>query len=241
MIMSIIIGLAAIVSTAFGGLFALRFQDKLHLILGFSAGAVLGVAFFDLLPESLELIGTQYSSTIALTLVAVGFFIYLIFDRVITAHHHNEHLEQVSKRRTWLGAGSLVVHSFLDGVAIGLAFKVSAAIGIIVAIAVLAHDFSDGINTVNMVLKNQGSRRRAFIWLIADSLAPMIGVLSTLMITLSGSSLGLVLSLFAGFFLYIGASELLPESHHAHPTIWTTVSTLAGVAFLYVAINFAGI
>jgi ZIP family zinc transporter len=131
------------------------------------------------------------------------------------------------------------MHSFLDGVGIGLAFQVSNAVGLVVTTAVLVHDFSDGINTVNMILKNDGEKKKAIKWLVIDAIAPVIGIASTMLFTLSESSLGIVLALFTGFFLYIGASDLLPESHHNHPTIWTTILTIAGMVVIYIAITLA--
>ncbi len=241
--MLILIALAAFVSTFLGGLFALRFKDKLHLVLGFSAGAVIGVAFFDLMPEAIDLGASVYGVGKITSIFALGFVVFMILDRFVILHsHHNcdEHNHEVMPRGI-LGAGSLSIHSFLDGVAIGLAFQVSPSVGAIVAIAVLVHDFSDGINTVNLVLKNGGARNTALKWLFTDALAPVIGIISTLFFTLPESALGIVLAIFAGFFLYIGASDLLPESHHTHPTAWTTVATLFGVAVLFTAIKLAGV
>src|SRR5581483_2618598 len=108
--------LAAFASTFLGGLFALRFKDKLHLILGFSAGAVLAVAFFDLLPEALEL-SSAASPALVPSVVGFGFVLYMVLDRVIVLHadHEGHH-----HHRGILGAGSLLVHSYLDGLAIGL-------------------------------------------------------------------------------------------------------------------------
>lgn len=242
--MTIFIALATFISTLLGGLFALRFKDRLHLILGFSAGAVIGVAFFDLIPEAISLSSKADSVFFIMTIVAIGFFGYMILDRSVVFHRHSheedEH-EDGNRRRGVLGAGSLTVHSFLDGAVIGLAFQVSAAVGIVVAIAVLVHDFSDGINTVNLILKNRGGKRSAYRWLIADALAPVAGVFSTFFFTLPAGTLGLVLGLFSGFFLYIGASDLLPESHHNHPTTWTTAITVIGVTVLYLAIRLANL
>ena len=137
-------------------------------------------------------------------------------------------------------AGVLCVHSLLDGIAIGLAFQASREVGIVVAIAVLTHDFSDGINTMSIVLKNGGNRPSAIRWLLADALAPVAGVALTRFFTLPGSAFGAALALFAGFFLYIGASDLIPESYHAHPKFLTTLLTLAGAAVLYLAIRLIG-
>ena len=235
--MILLIGLATIISTFLGGLFAIRFQDKLHLILGFSAGAVIGVAFFDLLPESMELSTKLYDIKTVVLLIALGFVIYLIIDRFFSLHLFGE-AEENPNHRGRLGAATLSFHSFLDGFAIGLAFKVSAAVGWIVAAAVLTHDFSDGINTINMILKNKGRRREAYQWLIADALAPALGIITTLFFTVSEPTLGLILAIFTGFFFYIGASDLIPESHHRHPTVWTTVMTILGVIVLYLATRF---
>jgi len=235
--MIILIALATFVSTFIGGLLAIRFKDRLHLVLGFSAGAVLGVAFFDLLPEAFDLGGKFYSLSTITTFIAIGFFIYLLLDRLIFFHNHNHEHEE----RGTLGAGSLSAHSLLDGIAIGLAFQVSTAVGAIVAVAVLVHDFSDGINTVGFILKNKGSRKSAFKWLALDAVAPVVGVLSTFFFTLPESMLGIVLAVFCGFFLYIGASDLIPESHHSHPRFLTTAMTFVGATVLFIAIKLAGV
>jgi ZIP family zinc transporter len=240
----LLISLAAFVATLIGGVFALRFKDKLHLILGFSAGAVIGVAFFDLMPEAVNLGAVHFTVATMTAIIAAGFVVYLILDRLVFLHahsHEHEGEESGHANRGILGAGSLCIHSFLDGVAIGLAFQVSAAIGAVVAIAVLAHDFSDGVNTVNLILKNKGPGRFAFKWLIADAAAPVLGAASTLLFTLPEQTLGIVLAVFAGFFLYIGASDLVPESHHAHPKFLTTAMTVIGVGALYMVIRLANV
>lgn len=252
----LLIACAAFATTYAGGLFALALQDKLHLVLGFSAGAVVAVALADLIPEAIE-IGEAYHSPGTLLLwTMLSFLLYLVLDRVkllhsATAANHDAHGShavpsvsgahpRVGNHATALGAGSFSAHSLLDGVAIGVAFQASAAVGAIVTIAVLTHDFSDGINTVNVVLKNGGSRRQAMRWLLADAIAPAAGVCSTLLFTIPLSLLGMLLAVFGGFFLYIGASDLVPESHHAHPKFLTTVMTLIGAAVICVAVLLAG-
>ncbi len=234
------IATAAFLCTVAGGLLAYRLQDKLHLILGFSAGAVLGVAFFDLLPEAIDVGATSaHGSGRILAYSAAGFMSYLVLDRLLLFHAADTgpHGSGGAGIRGALGAGVLCLHSFLDGIAIGLAFQTSSSVGIIVAIAVLTHDFSDGINTMNVVLKNRGAHARAFLWLGADALAPVAGVIAASLFTLPPSTFGRVLGVFAGFFLYIGASDLIPESYHGHPKLLTTAMTLAGAAVLYAAVS----
>ncbi len=234
----IYIALAASVATFIGGSFALKFRDKLHLILGFSAGAVAGVALFDLLPEAIDL-GTPYhsASTVAL-FIALGFFGYLILDRLILLHTHEED-DEVNAPRGFFGALTLSTHSLLDGVAIGIGFQASVTVGLVVAAAVLTHDFSDGINTVNLILRNGGSWRNAFRWLLADAAAPILGAASTLFFRIPESVIGLVLAVFVGSFLYLSASDLIPESHHRHPRALTTIMTLLGAVVLYIVVNLA--
>lgn len=241
--MIIIIAISAFVATFLGGLFAIRFKDKLHLITGFSAGAIIAVAFFDLIPESIALGNNIFSVSKMLSFTALGFALFMILDRfvIMHSHHNDEHDAQHNHGRGKLGAGSLSIHSFLDGIAIGLAFQVNPAVGAIVTTAVLVHDFSDGINTVNLIFKNGGNKKQALKWLTTDAIAPVLGIIATMFFTLPESVLGIMLATFAGFFLYIGASDLLPESHHAHPTIFTTIATIAGMGVLFMAIKLAGI
>ena len=236
----LLIILATAISTALGGLFAIKFKDHLHLILGFSAGAVLGVALFDLLPESILLTQSVYSIELVTLLIAVGFSAYMLLDRYFSLHSHGDHECENPSHNGKLGAAALTFHSFLDGFGIGLAFKVSPAIGWVVALAVLTHDFSDGINTVGMILQSKGERKTALKWLAADALAPAFGVAATSFLVISGPNLGLILAVFIGLFLYISASDLIPESHHRHPAIWTSICTIAGMAVIYLAIRFAG-
>ena len=229
MILILGIGVSAFFSTLAGGLFALKLKDKLHLITGFSAGAIIGVAFFDLLPESFAL--NEASAPLA---IGVGFTAYMLLDRIANLHFSNG-----ENRNGSLGAGSLSLHSFLDGVMIGLSFQISRSVGIVVTTAILAHDFSDGINTVAVISRANGERGRALSWLLMDAVAPLVGVGSTFFYSIPKNALGLVLGTFCGFFIYIGASDLLPESHHSHPKKLTAFMTLLGMAGLYFVIQAA--
>jgi zinc transporter ZupT len=234
--MLILIAFAAFAATLIGGSFALRFRDQLHLILGFSAGAVVGVAFFDLLPEAMD-VGSQHHSVATVALfVALGFLTYLVLDRLVFLHSHEEDDESHAHQRGAFGASTLSAHSFLDGIAIGIGFQTSAAVGLVITAAVLAHDFSDGINTVNLVLRNGGTWKQAFRWLLVDALAPVVGIAATMFYKVPEAALGLVLAVFAGCFLYLGAADLIPESHHRHPRIATTLITILGAGVIYLVV-----
>jgi ZIP family zinc transporter len=187
----------------------------------------------------------QYGPATLSLVIAGGFFAYLIIDRLILLHPHMHHdrahaHDDVPTARGAIGALTLAAHSFLDGVAIGAGFQASPAVGAIVAAAVVTHDFSDGINTVAFILRGGGNIRRALPWLLLDAIAPVLGAASTLLFQIPEGSIGLVLGVFGGCFLYLGASDLIPESQHAHPRAATTLMTLLGAAVLYAAVRIWG-
>jgi ZIP family zinc transporter len=122
---------------------------------------------------------------------------------------------------TLLAILALAGHSFLDGVGIGFGFQISENVGILIAVAVIAHDFSDGLNTVSLVLTHKGIEKTTLSMLVLDALAPLLGALSTLFFSLPESSLLLYLGFFAGFLLNIGASDILPEAHSQHSSVGT--------------------
>jgi zinc transporter ZupT len=234
--------LTAMISTAAGGLFALRFRDHMHLILGFTAGVLLGVVAFDILPEIFAL-AIEYRLDPAHSMIAlvVGFLLFHSIEKLTVIHHAQEesyadhHHPQVGL----LSALALVGHSFMDGVGIGLGFQVSNIVGIAVAAAVIAHDFADGLNTVSLMLAHGNTTRRSLVLLALDALAPFLGALSTLLFQVPPDILALYLGFFAGFLLYISAADILPEAHSRQPARLTIVMTCLGALFIFLAIRVA--
>ncbi|HSX24222.1 MAG TPA: ZIP family metal transporter [Candidatus Saccharimonadales bacterium] len=237
----VILSISTFFSTLLGGLTALKHKDRLHRVLGYTAGVLLGVVAFDILPEIFRTASElRIDPTVPMVALVLGFLIFHIIEKSILLHnaqeadygkHHHPHVGVLS-------ALALSGHSFLDGVGIGLGFQVDHKVGIAVAIAVIAHDFSDGLNTVSLMLVHKNERLKAIKLLLVDAVAPVIGALSTLVIHVSHTGLVVYLGFFAGFLLYIGASEILPEAHSEHSsyrTIWLTVS---GAVFMFVVTRF---
>jgi zinc transporter ZupT len=238
----VFLALATFASTLLGGILGLNNKDRLHRFLGYTAGVLLGVVAFDLLPEIFDLIkqgdGNANGAMIALV---CGFLAFHIIEKSILIHHANEH-EYEDHKHPQVGVASalaLAGHSFLDGVGIGLGFQAGEAVGVAVAIAVIAHDFTDGLNTVNLMLLNKNKSRKALYYLLLDAIAPVLGALSTLLFSISDAGLVLYLGFFAGFLLYIGASEILPEAHSKHSSYRTIGTTVLGVVFIFVITRFA--
>lgn len=239
---ALLLSLATFASTSLGGLTALRHKDYMHRFLGYTAGVLLGVVAFDLLPEIFRTLQAEHrTATVAMVALVCGFLLFHIIEKTILIHHSQESEYEVHHHPDVGVASALALsgHSFLDGVGIGLGFQVGTTVGVAVAIAVIAHDFTDGLNTVNLMLVNRNRSRRAFIMLLVDAVAPVLGVLSTHLFHVSDVGLVLYLGFFAGFLLYIGASEILPEAHSRHSSYQTIALTIAGAAFMFAVTRFA--
>ena len=235
----VMLTLVAVASTLGGGALAFHFRDRLHYVLGITAGVLLGVVAFHLLPEVFGMAQRHgFEATDAMIALVVGFLLFHGLEKFVLvhpaheenyAHHHHPHVG-------WVSALVLVAHSFVDGVAIGIGFQVSPAAGMTIALAVIAHDFSDGLNTVSVMLRHRNSTRRAISMLVADALAPLAGAASTLAFTIAPYDLMIYLGFFAGFLLYISVSDILPEAHSkAGPrtAIKLIALTCCGAAFMF--------
>jgi zinc transporter ZupT len=240
--MALVLALGTFFSTAAGGLFALRFRDRLHLILGFSAGVILGVIAFDLLPEIADLVNqTGESFRTPMIALVVGFLGFHVIEKSLLIHNaHEGEYRPHAHGSPAVGVASalaLAAHSLTDGIAIGLSVQIDRSVGVAVAVAVIAHDFADGLNTVSLMLANNNTRRRALAMLALDALTPLIGAALTLFISVPERGLLISLGVFAGFLLYIGASDVLPEAHADHPSGATIAMTLLGTGVMYVVIG----
>ena len=238
----LLFSVGTLLSTLLGGLFALRYQDRLHRILGFSAGVLLGIVAFDILPEIFRLVGsTGIPDVQPMLALVIGFLVFHAAEKLVAIHQSREG-EYSGHHHPYIGTGSalaLVAHSFLDGVGIGLGFQISNAAGVAVAVAVIAHDFCDGLNTVSLLLVHRGSSRKALVFLAVDALAPLLGALSTRLFHVSDAGLLLYLGFFAGFLLYIGVSDILPEAHSKQPSRVILALTAGGALFAFLVTRMA--
>jgi len=223
-------------STLAGGAVALRARGNLRFFFAFSAGTLLAIAFLDLLPEALDAAEGDAGLRNGVLYMVLGSFVLFHFvERYVLVHHHPhadgdaESGHDQRHAHGGLGATGLVVHSALDGVAIGAAFQASTEVGLVVALAVVAHDFADGVNTVTLTRRVGAGRRRAWGFLVADAVAPVAGAATTLFLKVPLTALALALAFFVGHFLYIGASDLIPEMHRGRRS-WPAFGVhLAGI------------
>src|SRR5947209_7018548 len=217
--------------TLAGGAFAFRYQRHLLYIMAFSSGMLIGVAFLDLVPEVTDLAfheGLPVRWLMA-TLVA-GFVAIFLLEKLTIIHSEKRHDAPGHHHHVGIaGAVGLSFHSFLDGLAIGVGFKAGTSVGVVVLLAVVAHDFADGLNTVTFMLAARNNRWRTATLLVVDALAPVVGALVAGRLNIAPRVVAYQLSCFDGFLLYLGASDLLPQVH-AQPRRALIFSTLAGLA-----------
>ena len=223
----IAIPLAALTScsTLLGGFAALRVRKDLATLIALTGGIVVAVALFDVLPEAIDAVGSSRRTT---WLVGAGFLAFFLAERALVLHHRDD--AEHAKAHTHigvLGAAGLSAHSFIDGLGIALAFHLNSGTGLLVFVAVISHDFADGMNTVSFILRQSGDVRNAVRWLVLDAAAPLAGAVVGTLASVSERHLGYVLAVYAGFFLFMGATDLLPEAH-AHPSFRRVALTVAG-------------
>lgn len=220
----------AVLPRLLGGLSVLRRSDRLHLAMGFAGGAMIGVAAFGTLPEAVELGGAAvFAAAVA------GVIGFALLERGVFRHVHVED-RVCNPRAGQLGAGGLSVHAFLDGLAIGSAFQVGEELGVLVAVAVALHAFADGLNTVTVLLGSGHARLTAKRWLAVDAVSPVAGAALGLLVTLPDAPLGVLLALFAGMFLYLGAGSLLPQAHRfGRDRAIVYAAALAGLGLAFAA------
>jgi len=229
--------LLAFVMTLAGGAFAFRYQRYLQAIMAFSAGLLIGVVFLDLVPEITEIAHEAAIDTrmLMLTLIA-GFMAIFLLEKLTIIHSEKTHDAPGHHHSVGLaGAIGLSFHSFLDGLAIGVGFQAGNEVGFVVLLAVLAHDFADGLNTVTFMLATRNSRWRTISLLVVDAIAPVAGALLANVLQIEPWMLAYQLAFFAGFLLYLGASDLLPHVHE-RPRFALIFSTIAGLTIAAIVV-----
>jgi ZIP family zinc transporter len=241
---AVIVSAAAFVSAFLGGMVALRAVRQVGMIIAVGAGIRIGAAFFDLIPEASELLGGSLDQVMVAT--AFGFLVFYVVEKLTTVHVGHEaaaeldHGQAAHRHVGLIGAGGMSIHSFLDGVALATGLAVGGGLGLVIAAVVVVHRFSDGISVVGMLAASRAPRRQAYRWVAIVAIAPVLGVALGVLVTIPDDALGFMLAVFAGFFLYVGAAELLPEAHRSDRSRWVVVGTLGGVVAIYAFSVFAG-
>jgi zinc and cadmium transporter len=202
-----------------------------HYVNSFAAGLILGVAFFHLFPESLEL------SENALLYIFLGFLVFYLLENVMVLHSGSE-IHFKGKRNPQHTKGmvmfsGLFFHSLLDGIIIGVGFEIDPRVGLLTSLGIIMHEVPEGVTSFSLLMSSI-ARKTALKMSIAVALATPLGALSSLAFIggLSESTVGLLLAMAGGSFLYIGASDLIPETHE-EKGVANAGFLLLGILFLF--------
>lgn len=243
-LMLVVIVLGSAISLIGGSLLFMTRKRRIQAIniaLPFGAGALLAAAFFDLLPESFELGETRSM----LLWVLVGFIVFFVLERSADwFHHHHEHEQAQGEHQNRLMMIGDLLHNMIDGVAIGAAFLVNPATGIVTTLAVSAHEIPKELGTFGILLSRGWKDRRV---LIANALTAIGTIVMASLVYLGNDILHIpeahLLALTSGMFIYIAASDIIPDIHEQPRRLGTFQALILVGAIIVVAciINLLGV
>lgn len=230
-----VVSLAGGVSLLYKEAFARKIS---HFLASFAAGALLGTAFLDLLPEAIHEGGEESVVVWAM----IGVLVFFLMERFIHwFHHHHEHLAVADKPTVPLVMAGDTIHNFIDGVAIAATFMVNIPLGIVTTLAVAAHEIPQEIGDFGIMLKSGLARGKILMFNVVSAMAAMVGaVLTYLAGDVIIGYLPALLALTAGFFIYIAASDLIPEIHEENRRGFAAIETgllILGVLVIWVSIS----
>lgn len=231
---SFLAGLATLAGVYLVRYFKEKVEKNILYFLSFAIGVILTNAFLNLLPQAAELNSRYFIWFL------VGFGLLFLFEHFLSIHspYEKDHNLKTVGITSTLGIG---FHSLIDGIAIAAGFEVSYKIGLLTSLAVIFHELPEGIFTYTLLLLgNVAEKKRLFYsWLV--TLATPAGALITyfLIRRFSLVNLGALLGLAGGTFIYIAASDLIPQTHRRSRHFWLHLAPLLlGVIFVIVVLRY---
>lgn len=189
-------------------------KNSIYLI-SLAAGVLITTALLNLLPESLKLLPLQDNIWLSpFFSLIIGFGLFYVIEQLIVIHTC---VEENCETHTFgiVAALGIGFHSLIDGIVIGVGFELDYRIGLISSLAVIVHELPEGIFTLGFLLHANMSLKKAVIYTTAVALATPLGAILTYVFIkdVPQTLLGYILAIAAGSFLYIGASDLIPQTH----------------------------
>lgn len=212
-----------------------RLNSFLIYFVSFSAGALLGDVFIHLLPEVVEADGFTQSVSVNILL---GILVTFVIEKIIHWKHHGSHSGHNHKHpvttMTLIGDG---VHNYIDGLVIAASYFISIPAGIATTFAVILHEIPQEIGNFGVLVNGGYSRSRALMFNFLSALTAVAGTVTVLAFGNTGNDLIMVLTSFAaGNFIYIAASDLIPELHREvglKKTVLQFVTMLMGIGVMF--------
>ncbi len=201
-------------------------------LLALSAGFILALVFFELIPESLQLLGSP-----ATLYIILGYSLLHFFEHTIVGHlHFGEEVHEdlmVSRLASISAFWGLFVHAFFDGLTISAGLQYNLLIGTLVFCAIVLHKFPEGLTIASVMLAARQPRTRAFLASFAIGIATMIGIVVVFALRSVGAhAVGIAFAFSAGAATYVGASDLIPEINRSGNRI-TPLVVFGGMLLFY--------
>lgn len=234
---AVIVGVVGVFGAFFGLRFLTKSPEKIVLAVAFAAGAMICTSFLELLPEALTLGGkSSWNVTSILIFAAIGFLLFYLLERTWLVYHcHEAHCTEHSS--AYLIILGDTVHNFLDGLALAASFLSSPTVGLMTTLAILAHEIPQEVGDFGVLLHAGFSKARTLFF---NLFSAVIGVLGAIIgfYFLNGFAVAVpvLIAATAGGFIYIGATDLLPQTHqHAarHLMIKRSVAFLLGMILIW--------
>lgn len=238
MLTIIFFGLIAAAAEVIGGtLIVLRKEwprKVQEYLLALSAGFILALVIFELIPESIKLLGNAAS-----LYIIIGFGLIHFFEHTIVGHLHfgeeTHHEIMVSKAASFSAFTGLFIHAFFDGFSISAGMNFNFSIGLLIFIAVLLHKIPEGLTVASIMLSANHPRRTAFFASLAIGVATMLGILLVFFLaSVNQKAVGIAFALSAGAAMYVGASDLIPEINRSSNRI-TPLIVFGGMLLFYIS------
>lgn len=235
----------AISLLSLAGIFTLYIKENMlhkmsYYLVSFSAGALIGGAFFHLIPEVSEMT----SSHNTYYYIVAGIVIFFVLEKFLKWHHCHEEEECEVHTFTYMSIVGDSLHNFLDGLVIASAFSVSVELGFATTIAVAAHELPQEIGDFGILVHGGFSKIKALLWNFFSSITALIGgVIGFLLIDMVDNISLILLPFAAGGFIYIAMSDLIPEIHKINNFKKSTASFIIftlGLAFMIFAKLYLG-
>ena len=227
---------AAILDALLGfvGVFSLWFSKKdigsiTHILIAFAAGTLLGGAFFHLLPESM----TEINFELSLLLALIGFIVFMILESYFHWHRCEDCKIHPFSYMIVVGDG---IHNFLGGIIIAASFLASIPTGIATTLAILAHELPQQLGIFGVLIKGGFERNKAILYsFVAQSTVILGAIVGYFLATETEAFVPLLVPFAAGNFIYIAASDLVPEMHKSEGSrkIVSIFVFVLGLLFMY--------
>jgi len=230
---SLLMSLVSLIGVIFFKVRKNLLKEELLALVGLATGALLGDAFLHLIPEALEIKGAKESGMG----VILGILIFFVLEKFIKWRHCHDLDCNQEKHLAGMSLAADSIHNLIDGLIIGASFMISTPLGLTTSLAVLLHEIPQEIGDLAILIHSGLTLKKAALMNLSSAFFSLFGVL---IVWGLGSGVNLhqnLIAVTAGGFIYLAATDLIPELHRhqskAKDNIWQLASVVFGIGIMY--------